>query len=150
MCYFDQLWRSCRSLACQIRGWLLQSKSDHLMSLLLYFPPYFSILHPGRSNDAYCTFTFYQQKDKTLSFKKRKITCIFILFLMFFFSSCRKMTELTDFSNHIYDQISSVKRMLDLSVAGETQSWHTNIDLRLNLWCFIINLQSVFICVVLS
>ncbi|XP_075898732.1 SKA complex subunit 1 isoform X2 [Nelusetta ayraudi] len=27
------------------------------------------------------------------------------------------MTELTDFSNHIYDQISSVKRMLDLSVA---------------------------------
>ncbi|XP_075898733.1 SKA complex subunit 1 isoform X3 [Nelusetta ayraudi] len=28
-----------------------------------------------------------------------------------------KMTELTDFSNHIYDQISSVKRMLDLSVA---------------------------------
>lgn len=63
--------------------------------------------------------------EETLErFKTRKITCVTVLFLMCL--SLRKMTELTDFSNHIYDQISSVKRMLDLSVAGEAQSRHTN------------------------
>lgn len=63
--------------------------------------------------------------EETLgSFKTRRITCVPVLFLMCL--SLRTMTELTDFSNHIYDQISSVKRMLDLSVAGEAQSRHTN------------------------
>lgn len=62
---------------------------------------------------------------KIFTFKRGISTCLFVLFMMFcfcFFFSFRKMTELTDFSNHIYDQISSVKRMWDLSVAGGAQS----------------------------